>query len=200
MEIDLGKITVKPTEKDIVISRDFETFKDKNLNPSDVVDSLLDVSKKIAVLEGNDPKAINPQTKAAGKWQWKTQDSEGPGKHSSFVTALNRTQKYFSGEGFNNPSWLEEAYKHQDPTKLTEKQQETVFLSDFLQRKGTTKMLKNYTKNPSIETFQPLYNAWHTKGSGPNMRKYILDKLPEFKKKLGGMIEKDPYKRQPKFI
>ena len=107
---------------------------------------------------------------------------------------------FFSGEGFNNPSWLEEAYKHQDPTKLTEEQQETVFLSDFLQRKGTTKMLKNYTKNPSIETFQPLYNAWHTKGSGPNMRKYILDKLPEFKKKLGGMIEKDPYKRQPKFI
>ena len=196
----------------------FNNFFKQNKINNDYIQNQLDVLKNdIAKLEGNDPKGLH-EDGAKGKYQWLTDNDVKKGEKfpknhymykrgeriakeyypDSFQTALNRAKKYYSDK---IPNWIIQAEKHKDPRKLSESQQDELFFMDILQRKDSSKLIKNYLKNPNDKSiFQKVYNVWHSKALGPNMGKYIEDTLPKYKKQSGGMIESDPYKRQPRFI
>ena len=196
----------------------FNNFFKQNKINNDYIQNQLDVLKNdIAKLEGNDPKGLH-EDGAKGKYQWLTDNDVKKGEKfpknhymykrgeriakeyypDSFQTALNRAKKYYSDK---IPNWIIQAEKHKDPRKLSESQQDELFFMDILQRKNSSKLIKNYLENPNDKSiFQKVYNVWHSKALGPNMGKYIEDTLPKYKKQSGGMIESDPYKRQPRFI
>ena len=196
----------------------FNKFFKQNKISNDYIQSQLNVLKNdIGKLEGNDPKGFH-EDGAKGKYQWLTgndvkKGEKFPKNHfmykrgeriakeyypDSFQTALNRAKKYYSDK---IPNWIIQAEKHKDPRKLSESQQDELFFMDILQRKNSSKLIKNYLENPNDKSiFQKVYNVWHSKALGPNMGKYIEDMLPKYKKQSGGMIESDPYKRQPRFI
>jgi hypothetical protein len=84
------------------------------------------------------PKAeVDAKGKAKGLMQWLTEDPEGEGQ-PAFQTALNRISKYYDKRGKRIAPWILDAKEHNDPTKLTERQQKALFFADVFQRKGTT--------------------------------------------------------------
>ena len=196
----------------------FNNFFKQNKINNDYIQNQLDVLKNdIAKLEGNDPKGLH-EDGAKGKYQWLTDNDVKKGEKfpknhymykrgeriakeyypDSFQTALNRAKKYYSDK---IPNWIIQAEKHKDPRKLSESQQDELFFMDILQRKNSSKLIKNYLENPNDKSiFQKVYNVWHSKALGPNMGKYIEDMLPKYKKQSGGRVESDPYKKQPRFI
>jgi hypothetical protein len=166
---------------------------------------------------------------ARGKYQFKVDDMLYPGdtypkghqkagqkvkeyQGSSFETALNRTERFYKRAGKDIPKWLQKARTSlgpdgfPEPSKIPEKFQDIMFFADILERPNSSKLIKKYLENPNnIDVFQDVYNVWHTEGGGPNMKKSIMERLPKYnlkkqEKQSGGMIEKNPYKRQPRFI
>ena len=196
----------------------FNNFFKQNKINNDYIQNQLDVLKNdIAKLEGNDPKGLH-EDGAKGKYQWLTDNDVKKGEKfpknhymykrgeriakeyypDSFQTALNRAKKYYSDK---IPNWIIQAEKHKDPRKLSESQQDELFFMDILQRKNSSKLIKNYLENPNDKSiFQKVYNVWHSKALGPNMGKYIENMLPKYKKQSGGRVESNPYKKQPRFI
>ena len=76
---------------------------------------------------------------AKGGYQWLTEVPDGEeGDQAAFRTALNRLEGYYKRKNKRVPNWLKEAKEHNDPTKLSERQQTDLFYADIFQRKGTT--------------------------------------------------------------
>ena len=119
------------------------------------------------------PKAeVDAKGKAKGLMQWLTEDPEGEGQ-PAFQTALNRISKYYDKRGKRIAPWILDAKEHNDPTKLTERQQKALFFADVFQRKGTTTekgegyeqgKLQEVMKNANPDVMMDIYlRNWHTR-------------------------------------
>ena len=115
--------------------------------------------------------------KAKGYYQWLTEvpktkeNPEGIGQ-PAFQTALNRGAHYYERSGKRIPNWILDARQHNDPTKLSQRQQDALFYADIFQRKGTTTefgegyeqgKLQEIMKTGSPDIMNNIYlDNWHT--------------------------------------
>ena len=115
--------------------------------------------------------------KAKGYYQWLTEvpktkeNPEGIGQ-PAFQTALNRGAHYYERSGKRIPNWILDARQHNDPTKLSQRQQDALFYADILQREGTTTefgegyeqgKLQEIMKTGSPDIMNNIYlDNWHT--------------------------------------
>ena len=115
--------------------------------------------------------------KAKGYYQWLTEvpktkeNPEGIGQ-PAFQTALNRGSHYYERSGKRIPNWILDARQHNDPTKLSQRQQDALFYADIFQREGTTTefgegyeqgKLQEIMKTGSPDIMNNIYlDNWHT--------------------------------------
>ena len=115
--------------------------------------------------------------KAKGYYQWLTEvpktkeNPEGIGQ-PAFQTALNRGAHYYERSGKRIPNWILDARQHNDPTKLSQRQQDALFYADIFQREGTTTefgegyeqgKLQEIMKTGSPDIMNNIYlDNWHT--------------------------------------
>ena len=115
--------------------------------------------------------------KAKGYYQWLTEvpktkeNPEGKGQ-PAFQTALNRLIRYYKKRGKRIAPWIIEAKEHNDPTKLSKRQQDALFYADVFQRKGTTTekgegyehgKLQEIMRTGDPDIMNDVYlNHWHT--------------------------------------
>ena len=110
--------------------------------------------------------------KAAGAYQWLTEVPNGEGQ-PAFQTALNRLERYYTKQGIRVAPWIEEAREHNDPTKLSQREQDALFFADIFQRKGTTTekgrgyeqgKLQEIMRNANPDVMNDVYlEHWHTR-------------------------------------
>ena len=99
------------------------------------------------------------------------ENPEGIGQ-PAFQTALNRGAHYYEMSGKRIPNWILDARQHNDPTKLSQRQQDALFYADIFQRKGTTTevgegyeqgKLQEIMKTGSPDIMNKIYlDNWHT--------------------------------------
>ena len=137
---------------------------------------------RVALAESSrNPKAESDEEgKAKGAYQWLTVDTkkkqhlkEGKSTQPAFQTGLNRMTRYYNWKGGRTAPWVEKAKKHNDPTKLTDRQQIALFLADIFQREGTTTekgegyeqgKLQEIMKTGDPDIMNDVYlKYWHTK-------------------------------------
>ena len=101
------------------------------------------------VESGGGTNTYNKSTTAAGDFQFKMLTQDENDKYtikegSAFQTGLQRIKNLYNSPSVNAnvPSWVEKAIKHNDPRKLTKKQQEELFLINLQQQKGTDALIK----------------------------------------------------------
>lgn len=116
--------------------------------------------------------------KAKGYYQWLTEvpktkkNPEGEGQ-PAFQTALNRLSRYYEKGRKRIAPWILKAKEHNDPTKLTKRQQDALFYADVFQRKGTTTefgegyeqgKLQEIMRTGNPDIMNKVYlDDWHTK-------------------------------------
>jgi hypothetical protein len=128
----------------------------------------------------------NKSTTAAGDFQFKmfTKDKNGKytiKKGSAFQTGLQRIKNRYEEENIDIPNWVEEAVEHNDPRKLTYKQQEELFLINLYEQKGSDALIKAML-NGDMEKAKQLYLDFHYKGN--KKQKKGVSKNDEFNKKF----------------
>ena len=97
---------------------------------------------------------VSDISSAKGIYQFLTQ-----GEGNAFQTGLNRTAAMYSRMG-SVPDWIADAKKHNDPNKLTPKQQEDVMLANLYQQKGTDQYFLGVLEgNPNAAA--QLYEKFH---------------------------------------
>ena len=97
---------------------------------------------------------VSDISSAKGIYQFLTQ-----GEGNAFQTGLNRTAAMYSRMG-SVPDWITDAKKHNDPNKLTPKQQEDVMLANLYQQKGTDQYFLGVLEgNPNAAA--QLYEKFH---------------------------------------
>jgi hypothetical protein len=165
---------------------------------------------------GGDLEASHPgKGRAQGKYQWKTRNPEG---QASFRTALNRASNYYTNNNLSIPSWIQEAKKHNNPTRLNEEQQDSLFLADIFERKYSDKKINKFLQTGNRDVLKDLWlNQWHTRPTD-KIRKYADSILyPEAQmwepmtmaalqddtmalSNKGGMVYKNYHKYKPRAI
>jgi len=91
---------------------------------------------------GKGKNLYNDSSTAAGDFQFKMLTGDGNKEGSAFQTGLQRVINLYEGKNQTVPSWVESAKEHNDPRKLTKKQQEELFLINLQQQKGTDALIK----------------------------------------------------------
>ena len=94
------------------------------------------------VESGGGTNTYNESTTAAGDFQFKMLTKDKNKKGSAFQTGLQRIENLYEFKNQTIPSWVKKARKHNDPRKLTKKQQEELFLINLQQQKGTDALIK----------------------------------------------------------
>jgi len=99
------------------------------------------------VESGGGTNTYNESTTAAGDFQFKMLTKDNKNKYtikegSAFQTGLQRIENLYQSKNQTIPSWVKKARKHNDPRKLTKKQQEELFLINLQQQKGTDGLIK----------------------------------------------------------
>ena len=109
----------------------------------------------VAQIESSGGKNLESDISSAkGIYQFLTE-----GEGNAFQTGLNRTAAMYSRMG-NIPDWVAKAKKHNDPNKLTPKQQEDVMLANLYQQKGTDQYFLGILEgNPNAAA--QLYEKFH---------------------------------------
>lgn len=103
-----------------------------DLTPEVVKGNLKDFYHRMGDMESdNNPNASAKSSSAKGVYQYLNGNKKN-GLGSSFQVALNRTKRAYEKAGFDAPSWIDKAHKHEDPRKLTQEQSDTLMLSDLL--------------------------------------------------------------------
>ena len=116
--------------------------------------------------------------KAKGYYQWltevpKTKENPAGEGQPAFQTALNRLSRYYEKGRKRIAPWILKAKEHNDPTKLTKRQQDALFYADVFQRKGTTTefgegyeqgKLQEIMRTGNPDIMNKVYlDDWHTK-------------------------------------
>ena len=124
----------------------------QNLN---LLDEFTQQSKMIESSGGTD--TVNELSSARGDFQFLTE-----GEGNAFQTGLNRVANTYEAMGVKIPSWVSKAKEHNDPIKLTSKQQEELFLANLWQQKGTSNLFKRIDEGDSQAKYQLYANYHHT--------------------------------------
>ena len=94
------------------------------------------------VESGGGTNTYNKSTTAAGDFQFKMLTKDKNKKGSAFQTGLQRIENLYKAKNETIPNWVKKARDHNDPRKLTKKQQEELFLINLQQQKGTDALIK----------------------------------------------------------
>ena len=112
--------------------------------------------ENVAQIESSGGKdTVSDISSARGIYQFLTK-----GEGNAFQTGLNRTERTYKLKGDKVPSWINEARKHNDPNKLTPKQQEDVMLANLYQQKGTDDYFKRILAGDKLAQAQ-MYGTYH---------------------------------------
>ena len=102
-------------------------------------------------MESNfNPKAKNPKSTAAGLYQF---------IEAELVTAVNRLANTIGED--NLPQWAIEAREHKDARKLSEKEQQILFLANAFQKKGSDNLLKKVLVEGDDDAMVEYYSKMH---------------------------------------
>ena len=123
-------------------------------NPN-LLDEFTQQSKMIESSGGTD--TVNELSSARGDFQFLTE-----GEGNAFQTGLNRVASTYEAMGVKLPSWVSKAKEHNDPIKLTSKQQEELFLANLWQQKGTSNLFKRIDEGDGLAKYQLYANYHHT--------------------------------------
>jgi hypothetical protein len=147
--------------------------------------ALAEMYDRIGSMESdNKLDAANKESSAKGVYQYLNENgNEKEGTLSSFQVALNRASKAYQVANLEQPKWIKEAKKHNDPRKLSRKQSDELFLSDVLLRKERTiPLVKDFLVRKDYTALADLYaNVHHT---DVNQNENVL---PRMKERLGAL-------------
>ena len=110
----------------------------------------------------------NKSTTAAGDFQFKMLTKDKYDKYtikkgSAFQTGLQRIENLYKAKNQTIPSWVKKARKHNDPRKLTYKQQEELFLINLQQQKGSDALIKAMLDGDMDKAMELYARFHHTK-------------------------------------
>jgi len=111
-------------------------------------------------VESNKGKNLYNESSAAGDFQFKMFTGDGNKEGSAFQTGLQRVENLYNAKNQTIPSWVKKAREHNDPRKLTYKQQEELFLINLQQQKGTDELIKAML-NGDMQKAMELYAKYH---------------------------------------
>ena len=111
-------------------------------------------------VESNKGKNLYNKSSAAGDFQFKMLTGDGSKDGSAFQTGLQRVENLYKAKNQTIPSWVKKAREHNDPRKLTYKQQEELFLINLQQQKGTDELIKAMLDG-NMEKAMELYAKYH---------------------------------------
>ena len=134
--------------------KDYISSKLELQNPN-LLDEFTQQSKMIESSGGTD--TVNEESSARGDFQFLTE-----GEGNAFQTGLNRVANTYEAMGVKLPSWVSKAKEHNNPIKLTSKQQEELFLANLWQQKGTSNLFKRIDEGDSQAKYQLYANYHHT--------------------------------------
>jgi len=110
----------------------------------------------------------NEDSSATGDFQFKTlTDPDDPTstEGSAFRTALQRVENLYTANGQTVPYWVDESRQHNDPNKLSYREQKELFLVNLQQQKGTyrgeTDQLIRDMMQGDIKAAKELYARFH---------------------------------------
>ena len=109
---------------------------------------------------GKGKNLYNESSTAAGDFQFKMLTGDGDKDGSAFQTGLQRVTNLYEAKNQTVPNWVKEAKEHNDPRKLTYKQQEELFLINLQQQKGTDALIKAMLDG-NMEKAMQLYAKYH---------------------------------------
>ena len=112
------------------------------------------------VESGGGTNTYNKSTTAAGDFQFKMLTKDKNKKGSAFQTGLQRIENLYKAKNETIPNWVKKARDHNDPRKLTKKQQEELFLINLQQQKGTDALIKAML-NGDMNKAMRLYAEFH---------------------------------------
>ena len=134
--------------------RDYISSKLELQNPN-LLEEFTQQSKMIESSGGTN--TVNEESSARGDFQFLTE-----GEGNAFQTGLNRVANTYEAMGVKMPSWVSKARKHNDPIKLSSKQQEELFLANLWQQKGTSNLFKRIDEGDGLAKYQLYANYHHT--------------------------------------
>jgi len=134
--------------------RDYISSKLELQNPN-LLEEFTQQSKMIESSGGTN--TVNELSSARGDFQFLTE-----GEGNAFQTGLNRVANTYEAMGVKMPSWVSKARKHNDPIKLSSKQQEELFLANLWQQKGTSNLFKRIDEGDGLAKYQLYANYHHT--------------------------------------
>ena len=134
--------------------KDYISSKLELKNPN-LLDEFTQQSKMIESSGGTD--TVNEESSARGDFQFLTE-----GEGNAFQTGLNRVANTYKAMGVKIPTWVSKAKEHNNPIKLTSKQQEELFLANLWQQKGTSNLFKRIDEGDGQAKYQLYANYHHT--------------------------------------
>jgi hypothetical protein len=135
-------------------------LKDRESDAQENLEKFVDVVHNIESSRG---KNLNNKSSAAGDFQFKTlvdPDDPTSTKGSAFMTGLQRVENFYKANNQTVPYWVQEARQHNDPNKLSYKEQEELFLVNLQQQKGTDDLINKMLEG-DIEASKQLYGQFH---------------------------------------
>ena len=134
--------------------KDYISSKLELQNPN-LLEEFTQQSKMIESSGGTN--TVNEESSARGDFQFLTE-----GEGNAFQTGLNRVANTYEAMGVKMPSWVSKAREHNDPIKLSSKQQEELFLANLWQQKGTSNLFKRIDEGDGLAKYQLYANYHHT--------------------------------------
>jgi|TARA_R100001530_G_scaffold964_1_gene1701 hypothetical protein len=178
-----------------------------NLQGENVLSNLNMLKDAFGKIEsGGDTTAKSNRSSAKGKYQWLTKKTK-KGK-PAFQVALTRAERYYKNNNLEIPTWIAYAQKHNDPTKLSEAQQDSLFIADLFERPGTDQKLNIFLQTGNKDVLKDIYlHNWHTKPTN-KLSRYVDSHLtpealaygPMSISKKGGMVAKNYHNSNPRMI
>jgi len=124
-----------------------------DLQNVDLLDEFTQQTKMIESSGGTD--TVNEESSARGDFQFLTE-----GEGNAFQTGLNRVASTYDAMDKAIPKWVSTAQKHNNPEKLSSKQQEELFLANLWQQSGTSKLFQMIDEGDGLAKYN-LYAKYH---------------------------------------
>ena len=124
-----------------------------DLQNVDLLDEFTQQTKMIESSGGTD--TVNEESSARGDFQFLTE-----GEGNAFQTGLNRVASTYDAMGKAIPKWVSTAQKHNNPEKLSSKQQEELFLANLWQQSGTSQLFQMIDEGDGLAKYN-LYAKYH---------------------------------------
>jgi hypothetical protein len=139
--------TKEPTNvKEYIISK-------LDLQNVDLLDEFTQQTKMIESSGGTD--TVAEESSARGDFQFLTE-----GEGNAFQTGLNRVASTYDAMDIAIPKWVSTAQEHNNPEKLSSKQQEELFLANLWQQSGTSKLFQMIDEGDGLAKYN-LYAKYH---------------------------------------